>query len=120
MAETFLTKLAITKCILTNLVLLYLAYETFSEQSLTLALVHKVYKDVTVNNIVFVKNLTTIFNTEKFLCSHQCERITNGKANLAKYNDAKEQCDCLEATNGFRDSTDEAPKTEGALFTAKR
>ena len=120
MAETLLSNLTITRSILTSLVLLFLASEIFSGQCLTLALVHKVYKDVTVNNIVFVKNITTIFNTEKFLCSHQCEHITKGKANLVKYNAPKEQCDCLEATPGFRDPTGVAPSTDGVVFKAER
>ena len=120
MSESFLTKVTITRSILTCLVLLYLTSEYLSQRCLSLALIHRVFKDVTVDNIVFVKTRKTIFNTEKFLCSYQCERITNGKANLVKYNADKEQCDCLEATNGFRDSTDVAPNADGAVFNVER
>ena len=120
MAERLLTKLTITRSILTSLVLLYLASEFLSQRGLTLALVHKVFKDVTADNIRFVRNLTTIFDTEKLLCSYQCKRITKGKANLVKYNAAKERCDCLEAADGFRDSRDVAPNADGAVFNVER
>ena len=76
----------------------------------------KVRSDLKIHNSVFLSNLMTVFDIEDFLCTEKCERLTNGLSNLRQYNYTKKSCECLHASEEFRDSRDKAPKLHDALL----
>ena len=78
--------------------------------------IFKVKKDLKKHNSPFLSNLVAIFDIEDFLCAGKCERLTNGLSDLRQYNYTKRYCECLHASNEFRDSRDRAPKLQDALL----
>ena len=76
----------------------------------------KVRSDLKIHNSVFLSNLVTIFGIEDFLCTEKCEQLTNGHSNLRQYNYTRRSCECLHASDEFRDSRDKAPKLHDALL----
>ena len=76
----------------------------------------KVRSDLKIHNSVFLYNLVTVFDIEDSLCVKKCERLTNGLSNLRLYNYTKRSCECLHASDEFRDLRNRAPGLHDALL----
>ena len=81
------------------------------------AMIIKVSKDVTADNIFYLNIIAIIFGVPKStLCSVACMKHGTNKVNFRRYEPEKSLCTCFHASNKFRDSRFRAPDIETTLY----
>ena len=86
-----------------------------------LAVITKVAKDVTADNIFYLNIIAFIFGVPtSTLCSVACMKHGTNKVNFRRYEPEKSLCTCFLASDKFRDSRFRAPDVETTLYLVDR
>ena len=81
------------------------------------ALIVKVAKDVTLDNLFYLNETLTIPGVlTSSLCSVECNKHTAGNVNFRSYEPEFDMCKCFVASDEFRDSRAIASDMEGVQY----